>query len=204
MRMRSRGAERLAALVTAGAIVVAACGAGAPTPAPGTPRPVVTPDPHLSSPALADDVWRALSRGGLRIVANNATAGEGGDEPVKRINATFLGWPLFVSQYASERALAKANDWEHGATPGDGEAPFTFAGMNILVTWGPSKTGRPPTKPDARKSAGLTDLIRVLDPLLSPLRARAIVPVALPSTPQSASAEESAGPSAAPDATNEP
>ena len=62
-----------AALALGAGSLLAACGGDA-APSASTsarPTPVVTPDPHLTSPALADDVWRALSRGGLRIVAKD-------------------------------------------------------------------------------------------------------------------------------------
>ena len=72
-------------------VLVAACGSAAaqPTTAPPTakPTPAITPDPHLSEPATADEIFNAIRNGDLPLSVNNATAG-GPDAPViKRINA---------------------------------------------------------------------------------------------------------------------
>ncbi len=104
------------------ATVLAACGEPPPSVAPTVrPTPVVTPDPHLGDPTTADDVYLGLGRAGLRITANNASAGDDGDL-VKRINATYLGWPLAVSEYRTSLALADATDWtgRRAAGPGRG------------------------------------------------------------------------------------
>ncbi len=136
-------------------------------------------------------VFAALNKAGLKIKANNAGSGRAGGEPVRRINATYLDWPLIVSEYSSGKALAKATRWKDGAKPAQGEPPIAFIGLNILIQWGPTTTGVRPTKPDAREMAALTSLVEVLDPLLSPMKARTIVPVAMPdrSTATSASKE---------------
>lgn len=189
------------AAVAACLVVVACSGGPAATPAP-TPRPtpVVTPDPHLDTPALADDVYRALSRGGLLVTAHNAVSGAG-DEPVKRINATFSGWPLAVEQYSSNAALNKVTKkWKDGDPPGRGEPPVTISGMNILVIWGPARTNKKPKAADARRAEAGQDLVDVLYPLLSPLRARTNVPLVLSAT----AAAASTAPSQASEATPEP
>ena len=172
-------------------ILVAACGAAAPTPVPvaATPRPTATPDPHLQAPASADDVYLALGRAGLRVKADNAVAGQPGDEPVKRINANYLGWPLIVSQFSSAEALAKKVRWDD-EKPGRGEPAVAIAGMNILVQWGPSDSDESPPKPDAQKLAGLPPLVETLDMLLSPLSAHAIVSVAIPKSSPGPVADE--------------
>ena len=194
--------SRLGVAVAACLIAVVGCGgAGAPSSAPtARPTPVVTPDPHLDTPALADDVFRALSLGGLTITANNAVSGAG-DEPVKRINATFSGWPLAVEQYSSNAALNKVTKgWKDGDPPGRGEPPVSISGMNILVIWGPTRTNHKPKRPDARKAEAVQELVDVLDPLLSPLRARSNVPLVLSAT----TAAASTAPSQASEATPEP
>jgi hypothetical protein len=181
------------AVALAACIIVSACsGAGAPSQRP-TPRPtpVVTPDPHLQTPASADDVFRALSLGGLQLTANNAVSGRG-EEPVKRINATYQGWPLAVEQYSSNAALSKVTKkWKDGDPPGRGEPPVAISGMNILVIWGTARTNKKPKTADARKAEAGQELVDVLHPLLSPLRARANVPLRLSTTAATASSDPS-------------
>ena len=175
----------LAAAVTIG-LVVGACG-GSPASAPAaSPTPVVTPGPtpvaHLSDPVKADSVYLALLAAGLRIVPNNASTGGPGNEPVKRINATYAGWPLSISQFTSSATLMAATDWKAGARPGQGESSVAFMGLNILVEWGPT-TGTEPKTPDDRQLAAAEALHQALDPLVSPMSARTIV--AIPGVPES-------------------
>lgn len=168
------------ALVAVTGLVATACGAAPPSVAPtAAPTPLVTPDPHLSDPTTADEVYRGLGASGLRITANNATSGGEDADLVKRINATYLGWPLNVSEYRSSDALRKDTAWDPGEPPGQGEAPISVAAANILVTWGP-QTGERPASPDARQAEGLEELIAALDRLLKPIRARTIVEVSVP------------------------
>lgn len=175
-----RGSASLAVLVSAIVMTAAACGDAAPSASPSArPTPVVTPDPHLPDPAALEDVWHGLGAAGLTMTANNATAGAGDSALVKRINATYLGWPLNVSQFTTSAALEEATPWEPGEPPGQGEAPVAIVGANILVTWGP-QTGEEPVKPDARQTEGLEDLVAALDRLLKPLRVRSIVPIQVP------------------------
>jgi hypothetical protein len=174
-----RGARSAAALVVA-ALLLAACGGAQPSAAPtAAPTPLITPNPHLPSPATAQQVFTGLGKAGLRITANTATLGVEGSDVVTKIYATYLGWPFDVTQYRSTSALTKVTEWPAGEGPGNGEPPIALAGMNILITWGPAVSGAAPGKPDSRQSDGLRALVSALDPLLSPLRARAIVPVAI-------------------------
>jgi hypothetical protein len=164
----------LAVALVAFAMVGLGCGEAvvtlAPTPAP---TPVITPDPHLDDPTTADAVFLALGAAGLRVTANNAAAGEG--DLVKRINATYLGWPLVVSEYTSSAALAEQPGWRPDP-PAQGEAPVQIAGLNILIEWGPT-TGAEPKRPSDPQLQGLRELATTLDALLSPLEARSVVPV---------------------------
>jgi hypothetical protein len=175
----------LAAAVAIG-LLAAACGGSPPSGPPASPTPVVTPGPtpiaHLSEPVKADSVYLALVAAGLRIVPNNASTGGPGHEPVKRINATYAGWPLSISQFTSSESLMAATDWKAGARPGQGESSVAFMGLNILVEWGPT-TGTEPKTPDDRQLAAAEALHQALDPLVSPLSARTIV--AIPGVPES-------------------
>lgn len=179
----TRGLGAQASSVALGAIVavaLAACGSAPPSVVPTVrPTPVVTPDPHLTDPTTADAVYRGLGASGLRITANNATAGGENADLVKRINATYLGWPLNVSEFRTSGALAKGTTWKAGEPPSQGEAPVAIAAANILVTWGP-QTGEEPAMPDSRQVEGLKALVAALDRLLSPLRARTVIDVSVP------------------------
>ena len=131
----TRGVRSLAVIALV-AVATSACGSPPPSASPvAVATPLITPDPHLADPTTADVVFRALGSGGLRITATNAASGTDGDEPVKRINASYLGWPLIVSQYSSSAALHKATaGWQPGDRPGQGEPPIALTGLNILVT----------------------------------------------------------------------
>jgi hypothetical protein len=158
--------------------VLGACGEGTPSAAPSVARatPVITPDPHLDDPTTADEVFVALAKAGLRLTANNADAGGADSTLVKRINATYLGWPLAVSQYTTTTALSKATTWPIDHMPGQGEPPVSIVGLNILVEWGPTTGAEPPTL-DPTRLDGLRDMASTLQALLSPLRAHAVVAV---------------------------
>ena len=145
--------------------------------------PTASPSPapvHLTEPVAVDAIFRALDKAGLKVKANNAGSGKPGHEPVRRISATYLDWPLVVSEYSSSKALAKAKAWKAGAKPAQGEPPIAFIGLNILIEWGPTSTNLRPSKPEDRELAALDSLVLILDPLLSPLKARTIVPVTIP------------------------
>ena len=178
----------LAALLAVTGLVTA-CGVKAPTPVPtATPAPsryaVATPYPHLLEPATADAVYLGLLADGLVLTPIDSSTGKPGGDPVKRINATYEGWPLAIIQYRSAQTVSKATGWKSGVKPGKGEVPIQFMGLNVLVQWGPA-AGSIPKPPDARQLEAASALRGALDRLLSPLQARTIVPVP-PSAPTSA------------------
>ena len=186
----------LVALVAIVGLVAVACGEAPASVAPTVaPTPIVTPDPHLSDPTTADEVYRGLGAAGLPITANNATGGGENADLVKRINATYQGWPLNISEFRSSAAVAKDTSWTPGEPPGQGEAPVAIAGANVVVTWGP-QTGEEPTRPDARQVKAFADLVGALDRLLSPLRARTVAGLAAPGVLSGAVPGSSASPDA--------
>ena len=183
-RLPSGRSRTLAAAVAIG-LLAGACGGGPPsTPPNATPVPTAAPTPvvHLSEPVKADSVYLALLAAGLKIAPNNASTGGPGREPVKRINATYAGWPLSITQFSSATSLQAATKWKAGAPPGQGEASVAFLGLNILVEWGPT-TGASPRKPDDRQLQAAEALADALDPLVSPLMSRTIVPIPGVATP---------------------
>ena len=164
--------------IVAAAVLAAACGSAAPSASPSAAlTPLVTPNPHLPSPATARQVFAGLGKAGLPITANTATLGPDGGDVVTKIYATYLGWPLDVTEFRSATALTEAVAWPDGEAPGKGEPPVALAGVNILITWGPVRSGHTPTKPNARQADALSDLVAAADVLLSPLKTRTIVPV---------------------------
>jgi len=198
MSRHARNTAPVAAIAIA-VILAAACGSAPASPSPTpVPTPVATPNPHLADPATAQDVFNGLGRAGLRITPNTASAGAEGAAVITRINATYDGWPLEVIEYRTSADLAKAAAWEAGQAPGRGEPPFALAGYNILVTWGPWGTAIKPVKPDERQAVALEALVAALDRLISPMRTRTVVPVAVASAPATAEADPSVAPGATP------
>jgi hypothetical protein len=206
--------SRLAALalVLGAAVLTAACGGAAPS-APPSPTPVAsptpTPNPHLAEPASIDAVFTWLNGHALRVIGNNADAAMSG-EPVKRINATYAGWPLILSQYSTSAAARKATGVAGRETKATADQPtFTFVGLNIVVDFGPRLARATDPAPDARFLDAATALAAALDPILGPLGVRAAVHVALPPGPTpaataGASVATSPAPSSKPTPTPKP
>jgi hypothetical protein len=140
----------------------------------------VTPPALLTDPASVDVVYRKLSAAGLRITANNAGRGQGG-EPVKKINASYRDWPLIISQFSSSAALLETTKFVPDVPPVRGQPSYRLVGLNILVEYGPSVTNRggPPIPDDIRREAALI-LVEVLGAILGPLQQSSIEPVPLP------------------------
>jgi hypothetical protein len=176
-------ARTVTALVSLLALVAACGGSPASAPPSVAPTPRVTPNPHLPSPATAQEVFSGLGKYGLRITANTATLGTEDGDVVRKVYATYLGWPLDVTEYRDETALTKWVPWKDGDPPGKGEPPIALAGMNILITWGPTKSGaKPGSKLSERHADALEDLLSAANVLLSPLKARTSVPVRIGAT----------------------
>jgi len=197
---RARFARPRAIGVVAAACLVAACSAPATPPAPvATPVPsryvIATPYPHMTEPATADAVYLALLADGLVVAPLGASTGDPGRDPVKKINATYKGWPLAIIQYRSAKTLKAANKWKPGVKPGAGEAPIEYYGENILVRWGPIAT-TVQKRPDPRQLVAAQELRDALDRLLSPLTARTIVRVPVTPPSPNPSADTSGSPAA--------
>jgi hypothetical protein len=204
------GAMKPVAIVL-GVVVVAAVAvfmitrgsAPSTTTASAAPPPLVTPNPHLPSTATAQQVFNGLGHAGLKVTAHTASAGSADGSVVTKIFATYLGWPLDVTQFRSAQALSDAQSWASGIPAEKGDPPVTIAGGNILVIWGPINAGRSPAGLDDRQKAGLQPLVSALDALLSPLRTRTSVPVVVTVTAapvQTAIPVPSAAPSSKPSA----
>jgi hypothetical protein len=186
------------------ALAVAGCGPAAAASAPPTPvpTPVITPDPHLTAPVTADDIFRDFGKGGLKITSTNANLGMGNPAIVKQINANLGGWPLRITQYVSASVMTKALDWQPGQPPGANETPYAFAALNILIQFGPTST-HPPTTPDAGRQKDAASIVALLDPLLWPIAQRSVVaipsrtptPAATPAPTTKATAKPTAKPS---------
>lgn len=181
-------------VIAVGVFMVTRGGPQASATASAAPAPIVTPNPHLPSTATAQQVFNGLGHAGLKVTAHTASAGTD-NTIVTKIFATYLGWPLDVTQFSSAHALTEAETWTSGTPPEKGDPPVTIAGGNILIIWGPINAGRAPEPLDDRQKAGLQPLVSALEALLSPLRTRTTVPVTVIETPPpapSASAVSSA------------
>ena len=166
-------------LVLVVAFVVVACG-GNSTPSPSlVPSPSATPvaPTHLTEPASINTVFTKIDSAGLNVKANNADQPPSG-EPRKRINATYAGWPLILSEYSSSAALKTAGRFDPSAKPVADDPPYAFAGLNILVEYGP-RTPQKPGVPELRFHSAAIALILVLDPLIGPLQQRSVDPLPL-------------------------
>lgn len=178
--------------------LVAACGGSTPSPSAGisqaTPKP--TGDPHLRDPAQIGQVYRALREQGLNIVGTTARAGK---DPVSTVTGTYAGWPLRLSQYASTRSRLGLVPFKDRDLPKRGDSPFMFAGLNIVVEWGPVLPNRAPPAATPAQLRAATRLANELNLLVGPIAQRTASPVELaPTGPQaSPDASPSASPSAA-------
>ena len=181
------------------ALLLGACATPPASSAPpiSRPTPVVTPDPHLTEPATADEIFTAIRAGDLPLSVNNATAGDPSSPIVKRINADIGNWPLVISEFRSRAALHEATGWDPAAPPDQGDPPYAFVGLNILIEFGP--VNGPLVSPDTRRRDQADILVGLVDPLLWPLEQRSVVPIATKTAPP-ASTPPSAAPSAAPSA----
>lgn len=184
------------------AVLAVGCGpAAAASTAPTTaPTPVVTPDPHLTEPVTADQVFLALGAAKLGIVANNATAGGGNPDIVKLINADISSWPLRIIEFRSSAALQKSLGWKAGVAPAGDEPPYAIAGLNVLIQYGPISAARPTPPPAARQQLAAA-IVAALDPLLWPLAQHSIqaIPSRTPAPPgPTSSASPPQSPSKAP------
>lgn len=166
------GRGRLLAATLVAVSLLAACGetaAPSPSVAAATPRPTPTPDTHLSDPAAGSEVYSFLNKAGLGLVGTNALTG---NEPRNTYNATYAGWPLSLLEYSSATTRAKGLPFRDGVAPTKGSPPFTFAGQNIVVLWGPVTDGAAPPQPDASHLEAATKLAVALDAVVGPLQER--------------------------------
>jgi hypothetical protein len=181
---RARGILALAVPFVVAA-AVAACGSSAaasPPPPTPLPTPAITPDPHLTEPATADQIWKAISvRGKLPLSVNNATNGSPDSPVVKQINAQIANWPLIITQFRSSADLRKAARWDPSKGAKQGDPPYSWVGLNILIAFGPTTGKLAP--PDAAREQQAKDLIALIDPLLWPMEQRSVAPIPTKTAP---------------------
>ena len=188
------------ALVAVGVFVATRGASPAVTAPSAAPSALVTPNPHLPGDATAQEVFAGLGHAGLEVTAHTASAGSPDGPIVRKIFASYLGWPLDLTEYRSAALLSKDEAWASGSDPDKGDPPLTIAGGNILIIWGPVNAGRVPTKPDDRQREGFQALVSALEPLLSPIKAKSSVSVHIEAPLVDATPIPSAAPSAAPSA----
>jgi hypothetical protein len=187
------------------ALIIAGCGSSTVGSAPpsAAPPPVATPDPHLTDPVMADDIYKAFAKGGVVITPINANLGQGNPDIVKQINANLGGWPLRITQYKSGNLMRSALVWTPGEAPGGDEAPYAFAGLNILIQFGPI-SARAPSVPDAGRQQAAASIVGILDPLLWPLAQRSVLAIPSRTPIPAATPVPTAKPTAKPTVTPKP
>ena len=171
-----RGTRRLPVLaVGVFAVILAACGSSngsAPPSVAATPSP--TPDPHLSEPVTADQVYTIFYKAKMEPQCPNANLGNGNPRIVKQINCTVGGWPLRIIQYKTSALLTDSLDWQPGDKPVGDEAPYNWAGLNILIQFGPI-SARAPGEPEQARQTSAAALFAILDPLLWPIAQHSVI-----------------------------
>jgi len=186
------------ALVAVGAFVFTRGAAPTNVGPSAAPSALATIDPHLPATATAQEVFAGLGHAGLTVTAHTASAGSPDGPIVRKIFASYLGWPLDLTEYRSATLLSQDERWASGSPPDKGDPPLTIAGGNILIIWGPVNAGRSPAKPDARQTEGLQQLVSALEVLLSPIKAKSVVPVTVVNPLVEATPTPTAAPTAAP------
>jgi hypothetical protein len=168
-----------AAAVGAVVLILAGCTAAAAPAESATPRPapVATPDPHLTEPVTADQVFLALGAAKVGIVANNANSGGGNPNIVKMIHADVGNWPLRITEFRSTAVRKKVLAWKGGALPVRNQTPYAFAGLNVLIEYGPVGSAAAPKAPDETRQALAAKIIAALDPLLWPLDQHSVITI---------------------------
>lgn len=154
-----------------GAALLAACGGSTPTATPLALPTATASALQLPDPTTAGDVYSALHKQGLPLIATNAVAGK---EPVSRVNATYVGQPLTIMAYSSDLARAKYYAFRDGTKPGAGAPAYTYAGLNVVVEFGVKTAGKVPAPPDSSMASSAADLAKILEGLLGPLDERSL------------------------------
>lgn len=192
----SNHAARLAAGAAVAITIATGCGdpAAAPSSPSLRPTPIVTPDPHLTEPATADQIFGAIRVGGLPLSVNNASGGDPASPIAKKINAVIGDWPLIISEYRTSALLRAETNWDPAKAPVQGDPPFSFVGLNILVEFGPV-TGLLAAPSAARQEQAMT-LVALIDPLLWPIEQRSVVPLPTRTAAPAAAASGAAASSA--------
>jgi hypothetical protein len=123
-----------------------------------------------------DVIYSTLVERGLQLIGTNASRGR---DPQAVINGTYAGWPLVLLQYQSSGTRQQLTKFKNGDAPGKGDAPFTFAGLNVVVEWGPQVDGRVPQRSATKAQIdAATTLALELDRLIGPLAEKSIQRVA--------------------------
>jgi hypothetical protein len=179
----ARGRRLSIAAVGLFALLLGACGQNNGTPPPSVqPTPSPTPDPHLQEPVTADQVYTILTAAKLGMTCPNANLGNGNRKIVKQINCNLGGWPLRITQYRSGAILTDTLKWKPGQAPTGDQPPYGWAGLNVLIEFGPI-SARAPATPPSERQASAASILAILDPLLWPIAQHSVV--AIPArTPQ--------------------
>ena len=197
---------RRLSLLAAGllALVLGACGSSTGTPPPSVvPTPSPTPDPHLSEPVTADQVYGILIGAKVAMTCPNANLGNGNPRIVKQINCNLSGWPLRITQYKSGTLLADSLKWTPGAAPSGDQPPYGWAGLNVLIEFGPI-SAKAPSKPPTDRQQTAASILAILDPLLWPIAQHSVVDIPARTPEPTAAPSVSAAPAKSPKPSKKP
>jgi hypothetical protein len=186
------------------ALILNACGSNNGTPPPSVvPTPSPTPDPHLSEPVTADQIYSILIGAKVAMTCPNANLGNGNPRIVKQINCNLNGWPLRITQYKSGTLMADSLKWTPGSAPTGAQPPFGWAGLNVLIEFGPI-SAKAPAKPSTDRQQTAASILAILDPLLWPIAQHSVVEIPARTPEPSAAPSAAAAPTKAPAKTPKP
>jgi hypothetical protein len=186
------------------ALVLSACGSSnGPAQASALPTPSPTPDPHLSEPDTADQIYSILIGAKVAMTCPNANLGNGNPRIVKQINCNLSGWPLRITQYKSGALLTDSLKWTPGQAPTGDQPPYGWAGLNVLIEFGPI-SAKAPSKPATDRQQTAASILAILDPLLWPIAQHSVMEIPARTPEPTAAPSVSAAPSKAPTKTPKP
>jgi hypothetical protein len=186
------------------ALVLSACGSSnGPAQASALPTPSPTPDPHLSEPVTADQIYSILIGAKVAMTCPNANLGNGNPRIVKQINCNLSGWPLRITQYKSGALLTDSLKWTPGQAPTGDQPPYGWAGLNVLIEFGPI-SAKAPSKPATDRQQTAASILAILDPLLWPIAQHSVMEIPARTPEPTAAPSVSAAPSKAPTKTPKP
>jgi len=102
-----------------------------------------------------------------------------------------------IIQYKTAALLTNALTWKPGDAPAGDEAPYSWAGLNVLIEMGPI-SARAPSAPETDRQTKAASIFAILDPLLWPIVQHSVVTIPGRTAAPTAGPPATAAPSKAP------